>query len=723
MLNSMRKYLGLLVFAITFVSFFTFFHFTHRAGRLDLGSQQSVQKSTGEWTLSGYLPENPTKKVWLTIRGGLIANISEKAPTHGPIVETETLIFPGLIDMHNHIKYNVLPLWDLAQSQFINRFEWRKRFPPYKDAVSFNMKAFSGDAICAAVRWAELKALAGGTTLIQGIGNDSKCAVGFGTMNVEISSDLGIQTRIRAMTDIVIPDLMGKVYFPHLKPINSTERAQSGKNADQITAEYEAALLTLLQKKGFISWMHKLLNEPKTLGNALLLTIGENFGLENGTVADFDKLIPQISHVLKNKYSVNERDIPKQVEAIRTWIFGKRNDGYLQIKPLTSPLTAVALVKNPIALDFVAKSGVFTLDRHIRRYLGMFEGPIRQSALRYLSSSEAQAIVAHLSEGTRKDAYNSIEYTLFRDVGLARPGMVLIHGVGMDEAQLQHAARSGISLVWSPFSNLLLYGETLDVVAARKQGINIALGPDWSPTGSKNILDELKIARRYLRAAKIPESQVSDKDLVQMATINAAKALRLEKRLGQVAPGFVANLLLVRRQAELNPWTTLVRSEQKDVQLVVVGGEPLYGQENLMLNYRKATGDNTLYEVINLSGSCGFRPIFRNPRMTALDVELAKENKPEIRSYEQIKSQLNRAIEAFHRQVRDTMPKMADNLVGLDPAFNCEDSRYSNIFSGYVENLLPEYIRKRSEVRVRYKLDAKWNPMNSTDDEEDLPQE
>ena len=51
------------------------------------------------------------------------------------------------------------------------------------------------------------------------------------------------------------------------------------------------------------------------------------------------------------------------------------------------------------------------------------------------------------------------------------------------------------SMVWSPFSNLLLYGGTSDVARARQEGVVMALGPDWSPTGSKNLLAELKVAR------------------------------------------------------------------------------------------------------------------------------------------------------------------------------------------------------------------------------------
>src|SRR5690606_26988833 len=130
-----------------------------------------------------------------------------------------------------------------------------------------------------------------------------------------------------------------------------------------------------------------------------------------------------------------------------------------------------------------------------------------------------------------------------RKFGLARQGLVIIHGVGLDRKDLADAAKNKISLVWSPFSNLLLYGETLDVEAAVKAGVNVALGVDWTPTGSKHILDELKIARRYLDKEGI--RSITNRHLAEMVTINAAKALRLDHIMGKVAPRYKANLTLI----------------------------------------------------------------------------------------------------------------------------------------------------------------------------------
>ena len=42
-------------------------------------------------------------------------------------------------------------------------------------------------------------------------------------------------------------------------------------------------------------------------------------------------------------------------------------------------------------------------------------------------------------------------------------------------------------MIWSPLSNLLLYGATVNIKAAVGRGRPLGLGPDWSPSGSKNL--------------------------------------------------------------------------------------------------------------------------------------------------------------------------------------------------------------------------------------------
>jgi cytosine/adenosine deaminase-related metal-dependent hydrolase len=77
-------------------------------------------------------------------------------------------------------------------------------------------------------------------------------------------------------------------------------------------------------------------------------------------------------------------------------------------------------------------------------------------------------------------------------------GSSIIHGVALRKPDFEKMAAAGVGLIWSPRSNIELYGETADVATAKAvkvkedQRITIALAPDWSPSGSDGVLQELK---------------------------------------------------------------------------------------------------------------------------------------------------------------------------------------------------------------------------------------
>jgi hypothetical protein len=133
-------------------------------------------------------------------------------------------------------------------------------------------------------------------------------------------------------------------------------------------------------------------------------------------------------------------------------------------------------------------------------------------------------------------------------------------------------------MVWSPLSNLLLYGGTADIKAARASGLNICLGSDWSPTGSKNLLGELKVASIW---AKETGLALTPEDIVAMATRNPAVALRWDKQLGTLEAGKKADLLVVKEKGG-EPHAALVNATEADVRLVVINGVPRHGEKTLM---------------------------------------------------------------------------------------------------------------------------------------------
>ena len=154
-----------------------------------------------------------------------------------------------------------------------------------------------------------------------------------------------------------------------------------------------------------------------------------------------------------------------------------------------------------------------------------------------------------------------------------------IHAAGLLPEDFAVLASHGSSMVWSPLSNLLLYGGTARVDAAKQAGVAIALGSDWSPTGSKNLLGELKVA--WLHSQQALNGQFSARDLVAMATRDAARILKWDKVVGTLDPGKRADLLVIEGTVA-PPYDALIRARETDLQLVMINGIARYGLPELM---------------------------------------------------------------------------------------------------------------------------------------------
>ena len=216
---------------------------------------------------------------------------------------------------------------------------------------------------------------------------------------------------------------------------------------------------------------------------------------------------------------------------------------------------------------------------HIQTGVGLPSGTGLTGLLDNIAACKTWAYVVHVAEGLPSSAaYN--EWTSLVSKGLDIPETTLVHGTALGAPELAHMAEKGMTLVWSPRSNVALYGATtpLDVVMAQEAAggprLTVALAPDWSMGGSTNMLDELAFARQ------IDDAQwggvISDRRLVEMVTIDAARALAVQDQLGSLEEGKLADLIVISGDVSA-PYRALVHARPADVHLVVVNGRPLYG--------------------------------------------------------------------------------------------------------------------------------------------------
>jgi hypothetical protein len=198
------------------------------------------------------------------------------------------------------------------------------------------------------------------------------------------------------------------------------------------------------------------------------------------------------------------------------------------------------------------------------------------------------AAVAHVAEGI--DASSRREFAMLEAHGFLVPGFTIVHGVGLQPDHFERMHKADVGLVWSPRSNLELYGRTTDIAAAKAAHVVIAIAPDWSPTGSTGMLAELAYAER-LRQGLALTKVFTPRDLVEMATVNPARLARLDDQIGRLAAGFAADLIVMRRLPQPASGTpdenalayqALLRQSPADLKLVVIAGTAVFGEPTLM---------------------------------------------------------------------------------------------------------------------------------------------
>lgn len=191
----------------------------------------------------------------------------------------------------------------------------------------------------------------------------------------------------------------------------------------------------------------------------------------------------------------------------------------------------------------------------------------------------------HIAEGIDAPALNELvcttDATGFPAKFFMKPQTSVIHGIAARPAEIKVMAEAKSILIWSPRSNIDLYGNTAPVVMYDHMGVAIALGTDWLPSGSMNIERELKCADELNQ--KHFGKHFSDKQLWQMVTVNAALATGMGSTLGKLQVGYTADIAIFEnKKGAANAYRAIIDATPEDVVMVMRGGRVLYGDQKLL---------------------------------------------------------------------------------------------------------------------------------------------
>ncbi|WP_376690962.1 TRZ/ATZ family hydrolase [Wenzhouxiangella sp. EGI_FJ10409] len=144
------------------------------------------------------------------------------------------------------------------------------------------------------------------------------------------------------------------------------------------------------------------------------------------------------------------------------------------------------------------------------------------------------------------DQYGLTPLDRMESLGLLSDRLLAVHMTQLDDADIARVARAGVHILHCPASNLKLASGICRVADLDAAGVNVAIGTDGA--ASNNTLDmfaETRLAALLAKGASGDPEAVPAERALSMATINGARALGMEDRIGSIEVGKSADLAAV----------------------------------------------------------------------------------------------------------------------------------------------------------------------------------
>jgi 5-methylthioadenosine/S-adenosylhomocysteine deaminase len=209
-----------------------------------------------------------------------------------------------------------------------------------------------------------------------------------------------------------------------------------------------------------------------------------------------------------------------------------------------------------------------------------------------LAKRRGLKITTHISGGTfslekgflkylRETGRTDVRYLM--QLGILDPQWVLIHGIHATELDIEHMARVGCSFVYTPSSESIRGGGISPFASAHRAGVNVALGTDGPMVDySVDMVEQMKICSLMQHVRHLDPTRMPVETSLEMATINAAKALGLENEIGSLEAGKRADIAVFDLDRPYvgvlhRPLTSFVTAGKgSDARAVLVNGQIVY---------------------------------------------------------------------------------------------------------------------------------------------------
>jgi len=191
-------------------------------------------------------------------------------------------------------------------------------------------------------------------------------------------------------------------------------------------------------------------------------------------------------------------------------------------------------------------------------------------------------------DSQKQNGMSPVQY--LNKIGLLGPDVVSAHCIFVDEADRKTLAHEQVGCVHNPSSNMMIASGVSPVAEMRAGGVAVGLGTD-GPAGSNNDLDlmeEIDLAAKLAKITKLDPLALNAKAVVEMATIDGARALHMEKEIGSLEPGKKADLIVISLdKPNAVPMYDIYAQiayalKGSDVETVVIGGRIVMRDRKLL---------------------------------------------------------------------------------------------------------------------------------------------
>ena len=205
------------------------------------------------------------------------------------------------------------------------------------------------------------------------------------------------------------------------------------------------------------------------------------------------------------------------------------------------------------------------------------------------------------------------------DKGLLGRRTVLAHFIESDEDDWKMVALSGASVSHNPANNSTAGWSPAPVVGLMDAGVNVSLGCDGAPSNTNmDLLRDLRITSHVARVKDHTRLVMASETVLEMATLNGAKAMGILEQTGSIEAGKQADFIIINTDAPhlqpvWNPVAAVVFGAQgSDVDTVVIDGKPVMQNRKVLTLDEDAILDDVRQRYLEVADRAGIEKISPN---------------------------------------------------------------------------------------------------------------